>query len=838
MRFLFFIILFLGSLVCNARQITTANLAQFRSETGVYTIPAGDVVYLTADFLIKSGESLNIYGELILGNPAGSSTKLKLTNEGSVVVHDGAKLATYNLTNGGIVAFEENATLSISNNLTSGVGGTFTLAENQSVVVKYVTYNGGTVAGPKSSMITVTEKMANNGVLEIGDDFNIDVSGILENRGVVNVNADLSISGSLTNNNGKNITVSSGSSLTVAKTLTNNSSGTISVSSGSSLITSTSFTNNGTVAIAENANVNISGDVTNNSSGTISVSSGSFLTVAKTLSNNGTVDIAENANVNISGVVTNSGTISASSGSFLTVAKSFTNNGTVDIAENTNVNISGALTNSGTISASSGSSLTTSTNFTNNGTVDIAENTNVNISGALTNNGTISASSGSSLTVAKTLTNSGTVTVIDNAKVTVSSDLTNNSGGSILIGDGTLEAFNFCNMGDVSVVSITDFASLHIKNQFYNIDKNERHNTSYTGPQGRVYLSNSLFQVDEKLWVGEDQTHLVDRGIIVDGDKDTYILVNDMVHTSVGKNWLTVKNNSELYIITDIEKDYTGIDPGTAATGFKDDNKVWEFVEVKGQRKDAIFVEGDYTYYKMEEGKDIAGMGNGNKPNLYLKVPNNIHISGGIHAGGYHDMNHPENDKTIGVLNKESNEIWRNTISSLLPVELETFEVTLSNNTVDFYWATASEKNAKHFETQVSFDGIHFNTMQKVEANGTTSERHIYSTSVSSEKFPSGVIYFRLKIVDNDASYQYSNVVSGVLDSNAETLTVYPNPASEYITISGNFKSAVVVDRSGRNVAVQPMSANMLNVAGLSVGAYYVVVTTDNGKTVLPFVKE
>ncbi|MCQ2958673.1 MAG: T9SS type A sorting domain-containing protein [Bacteroidales bacterium] len=817
-RFLSFIVLWFCCLLCSAGEITTSNLNQFfNAETGTYTIPAGDVVTLTADFSINPGEILDVYGELKL-NYSGKPT---LTNAGSVVVHDGAILSTFNFANGGTVNFEEHATLSISNNLTSNAGGVFTLAENQKISVKYMTYNGGVISGPESSLITVTEKMANNGTLTIDDGFKVNIVKVLENRGTININTDFRISGTVTNNSEKTIVVSLGSSLTLANTFTNN--GTLKGEDGS-YVTIKDLTNNGTITIGENAAVKVSDGATNNSSGTITVASGSSITCDHNLSNSGTVTLNKNANVTVSGTLTNNKTLKVEEGSNVST-KNLTNSGTISFYENTTVSVSGAVTNnsSGAITVSSGSSLTVASTVTNSGTLTLNKNASVAISGDVKNN------------------SGGKITVLSDAIFTVADKkiLTNYENGTITINGGTLETYNLCNMGDISVVSNTNLAYLHVKSQFYNIsnESSDRHDKNYSGPQGRLYLSNSVFQVDEKLWVGEDQTHLVDRGIIVDGDGDTYILVNDMVHTSVGKNWLTVKNNSELYLITSVSNSYAGIDPGTAATKYNDDNKVWEFVDRNG-KKDEVFVEGDYTYYKITDGKNVTGMSNGNHPNLYLKVPNNIHISGGIHKGGYEDMYTPENDKTISVINKEYNEIWRNTISSLLPVELESFEVVQSNTNIDFVWSTASEENTQLFEVQYSFDGVHFNTIANVDAYGTTSERHIYSTSVSSEKFPVDLVYFRLKMVDNDASYQYSNVVSVVLDSNAETLTVYPNPASEYITISGNFKSAVVVDRSGRNVAVQPMSANMLNIAGLSVGTYYVVVTTDNGKTVLPFVKE
>ncbi len=119
-----------------------------------------------------------------------------------------------------------------------------------------------------------------------------------------------------------------------------------------------------------------------------------------------------------------------------------------------------------------------------------------------------------------------------------------------------------------------------------------------------------------------------------------------------------------------------------------------------------------------------------------------------------------------------------------LPVELIEFKGIAESCSVHLKWSTASEENNSHFIVEYSIDGEHFEPIGYVEGNGTTLETQSYS-------FTHDIVrrtynYYRLKQVDYDNSYEYSETL--LIQSNCEQLSnekilVYPNPTSDIINL-------------------------------------------------------
>lgn len=94
-----------------------------------------------------------------------------------------------------------------------------------------------------------------------------------------------------------------------------------------------------------------------------------------------------------------------------------------------------------------------------------------------------------------------------------------------------------------------------------------------------------------------------------------------------------------------------------------------------------------------------------------------------------------------------------------LPVELTSFSGNcLDDNLVELKWSTASEKNSKFFYLQRSKDGIHFNTIQTIAANGFSDIQRNYTVTDSSAATTKN--YYRLIEVDNDNSQSIQNTIA------------------------------------------------------------------------------
>jgi len=140
-----------------------------------------------------------------------------------------------------------------------------------------------------------------------------------------------------------------------------------------------------------------------------------------------------------------------------------------------------------------------------------------------------------------------------------------------------------------------------------------------------------------------------------------------------------------------------------------------------------------------------------------------------------------------------------------LPVELTSFTAQATDGVVNLSWTTATELNNQGFEIQRSTDGT-YRPIGFVNGFGTTTDIHNYSFTDSDVQ--TGTYYYRLKQVDYNGIYDYSDVVQvDVAPVNFALEQNYPNPFNPSTIISYGIpvKSNVtlkVFDVLGNEVAI------------------------------------
>lgn len=117
-----------------------------------------------------------------------------------------------------------------------------------------------------------------------------------------------------------------------------------------------------------------------------------------------------------------------------------------------------------------------------------------------------------------------------------------------------------------------------------------------------------------------------------------------------------------------------------------------------------------------------------------------------------------------------------------LPVTGLELRAIRSGTNVNLIWTTQSEQNSAYFNVERSYDGIVFSTIGQVQAAGfSTIMRNYQFTDVNA---PKSMIFYRLKLVDADAGYKFSQVrVVARSDGNNQNFLLYPNPATSSISI-------------------------------------------------------
>ncbi len=141
-----------------------------------------------------------------------------------------------------------------------------------------------------------------------------------------------------------------------------------------------------------------------------------------------------------------------------------------------------------------------------------------------------------------------------------------------------------------------------------------------------------------------------------------------------------------------------------------------------------------------------------------------------------------------------------------LPVELTAFDALATGDGVQLNWATASETNNARFEVESQFEGGEFETLGFVAGAGTTLDPQQYNYTL--EGLAAGRYGFRLKQVDFDGTFEYSDVVYIALMPEQYALQQnYPNPFNPQTNIAFQLPVArkvtlEVFDLLGRSVSV------------------------------------
>lgn len=158
------------------------------------------------------------------------------------------------------------------------------------------------------------------------------------------------------------------------------------------------------------------------------------------------------------------------------------------------------------------------------------------------------------------------------------------------------------------------------------------------------------------------------------------------------------------------------------------------------------------------------------------------------------------------------------TVNIATPVTISGFGGYLKNGAAFISWKSGVESGFDHFELEKSIGGNAYSLVRTVEAKGNNSE---YELSLpQSEKTAD----YRLKMVDvnNKISIGPSITISGSLSAN---ISIYPNPASNYIYISVPEKlKASIYDATGRRVQVLTLNTglNQIDVTTFAKGLYFV----------------
>lgn len=167
-------------------------------------------------------------------------------------------------------------------------------------------------------------------------------------------------------------------------------------------------------------------------------------------------------------------------------------------------------------------------------------------------------------------------------------------------------------------------------------------------------------------------------------------------------------------------------------------------------------------------------------------------------------------------------------VQCVLPINLKSFNAELVGEEGFLTWDSGAEENFSHFDIEKSLNATNFDKIGAVKAKGAESKYNTIDRSLEQ-----GINYYRLKMVDVDGTYSYSDIKALELRSGkSNEVAVFPNPFTGGFTTTGLGKSSniKIFDMTGKMLYDQNTNDNVFRVEmpKLSAGFYNAVITSDD----------
>ncbi|MDY0388461.1 MAG: T9SS type A sorting domain-containing protein [Methanolobus sp.] len=183
--------------------------------------------------------------------------------------------------------------------------------------------------------------------------------------------------------------------------------------------------------------------------------------------------------------------------------------------------------------------------------------------------------------------------------------------------------------------------------------------------------------------------------------------------------------------------------------------------------------------------------------------------------------------------------------SSPLPIELIEFNAKCDRlneeiTEVYVYWQTASENNNDYFVLEKSIDAINWVELANIDGAGNSNIllNYDYADQLTSFDAQLSTLYYRLKQVDFNGNFSYSNIITTYCSNNIiEIISIYPNPTDNYFkydifsTIDREIIISII-NVLGENIICEykeikaGINNYTLNFSAIASGVYYFKIET------------
>ena len=179
--------------------------------------------------------------------------------------------------------------------------------------------------------------------------------------------------------------------------------------------------------------------------------------------------------------------------------------------------------------------------------------------------------------------------------------------------------------------------------------------------------------------------------------------------------------------------------------------------------------------------------------------------------------------------------------SIVLPIQLASFSGSLIDRKAMLKWSIASNINGQEFVIEKSTNGAHFEAIGKVAITNATNNYSYLDAATRT-----GNNYYRLKLVDMDGSFRYSNIIMLSLDNNKkDQFSIFPNPVKNTINIRharANEQSFIsVLGADGKVISQYRLAPGAtqtsLEISNLERGQYFISCFNGEERITRSFIK-
>ncbi len=206
---------------------------------------------------------------------------------------------------------------------------------------------------------------------------------------------------------------------------------------------------------------------------------------------------------------------------------------------------------------------------------------------------------------------------------------------------------------------------------------------------------------------------------------------------------------------------------------------------------------------------------------------------------------------TYGVTATDVNGCEGNTsvvVEAVLPIELLSFSGSYDKGIVNLSWSTALEINNKGFYIEKYSSGNDWKAIGFVEGSGTTEIQQGYRFTDKEPYLDKS--FYRLKQVDFDGSFEYSNVISISVVREFTDLLLFPNPNSgdainlQFVSQKEGDLQIEILNQIGQRIFAKDYITESgtnnlrLSISDFLAGLYFIKVTSDKNLIIKEFIVE